>query len=61
MRGSLEDVEAGKKAAEDAAVEARSTAAAQLEQMRAEADAEVVAARADADAKVYTRDLFRRD
>lgn len=52
LRGSLEDVEAGKKAAEDAAAEARSTAAAQLEQMRAEADAEVVAARADADAKV---------
>ena len=52
LRASLEDVEAGKKAAEDAAVEARSTAAAQLAQMRAEADAEVVAARADADAKV---------
>lgn len=52
LRGSLEDVEAGKKAAEDAAVEARSTAAAQLEQMRAEADAEVAAARADADAKI---------
>lgn len=52
LRGSLEDVEAGKKAAEDAAVEARSTAAAQLERMRAEADAEVAAARADADAKV---------
>lgn len=52
LRDSLEDVEAGKKAAENAAVEARSTAAAQLEQMRAEADAEVVAARADADAKV---------
>lgn len=52
MRGSLEDVEAGKKAAEDAAAEARSTAAAQLEQMRAEADAEVAAARADADAKI---------
>lgn len=52
LRASLEDVEAGKKAAEDAAVKARSTAAAQLEQMRAEADAEVVAARADADAKV---------
>lgn len=52
LQGSLEDVEAGKKAAEDAAVEARSTAAAQLEQMRAEADAEVAAARADADAKV---------
>ena len=49
LQGSLEDVEAGKKAAEDAAVEARSTAAAQLEQMRAEADAEVVAARAAAD------------
>lgn len=44
LRGSLEDVEAGKKAAEDAAVEARSTAAAQLEQMRAEADAKVAAA-----------------
>lgn len=44
LRGSLEDVEAGKKAAEDAAAEARSTAAAQLEQMRAEADAEVAAA-----------------
>lgn len=52
LRGSLEDVETGKKAAEDAAAEARSTAAAQLEQMRAEADAEVAAARADADAKV---------
>ena len=52
LRDSLEDVEAGKKAAENAAVEARSTAAAQLEQMRAEADAEVVAARADADAKI---------
>lgn len=52
LRDSLEDVEAGKKAAENAAVEARSTAAAQLEQMRAEADAEVAAARADADAKV---------
>lgn len=52
LRASLEDVEAGKKAAEDAVVEARSTAAAQLEQMRVEADAEVAAARADADAKV---------
>ena len=52
LRGSLEDVEAGKKAAEADAVEARETAAAQLEQMRAEADAEVAAARADADAKV---------
>lgn len=52
LRASLEDVEAGKKAAEDAAAEARSTAAAQLEQIRAEADAEVAAARADADAKV---------
>lgn len=52
LRGSLEDVEAGKKAAEDAAVEARSTAAAQLERMRAEADAEVSVARADADARV---------
>lgn len=52
LRASLEDVEAGKKAAENAAVEARSTAAAQLEQMRAEADAEVAAVRADADAKV---------
>lgn len=44
LRDSLEDVEAGKKAAENAAVEARSTAAAQLEQMRAEADAKVAAA-----------------
>ena len=52
LRASLEDVEAGKKAAEEAAAEVRSTAAAQLEQMRAEADAEVAAARADADAKV---------
>lgn len=52
LRASLEDVEAGKKAAEDAAAEARSTAAAQLEQMRAEVDAEVAAVRADADAKV---------
>lgn len=52
LRASLEDVEAGKKAAEDAAVKARSTAAAQLEQVRAEADAEVAAARADADAKI---------
>lgn len=52
LRASLEDVEAGKKAAEDAAAEARSTAAAQLEQMRAEVDAEVAAARADADAKI---------
>lgn len=51
LQGSLEDVEAGKKAAEADAVEARETAAAQLEQMRAEADAEVAAARADADAK----------
>lgn len=52
LRDSLEDVEAGKKAAEDAAAEARSTAAAQLEQVRAEADAEVAAARAYADAKI---------
>ncbi len=52
LRGSLEDVEAGKKAAEADAVEARETAAAQLAQTRAEADAEVAAARADADAKV---------
>ena len=52
LQGSLEDVEAGKKAAEADAVEARETAAAQLAQMRAEADAEVAAARADADAKV---------
>lgn len=43
LRGSLEDVEAGKKAAEEAAAEARSTAAVQLEQMRAETDAEVAA------------------
>ncbi len=52
LKGSLEDVEAGKKAAEEAAAEVRSTAAAQLEQMRVEADAEVAAAGADADAKV---------
>ena len=52
LQGSLEDVEAGKKAAEADAAAARETAAAQLAQMRAEADAEVAAARADADAKV---------
>ena len=52
LRASLEDVEAGKKAAEADAVEARSTAAAQLKQMRAETDAEVAAAHADADAKI---------
>lgn len=52
LRGSLEDAEAGKKAAEADAAEARETAAAQLAQMRAEADAEVAAARADADVKV---------
>lgn len=52
LQGSLEDVEAGKKAAEEAAAEVRSTAAAQLEQMRVEADDEVTAAHADADAKV---------
>lgn len=38
--------------AEADAVEARETAAVQLEQVRAEADAEVAAARADADAKI---------
>lgn len=52
LRGSLEDAEAGKKAAEVDAAEARETAAAQLAQMRADADAEVAAARADADVKV---------
>ena len=52
LQGSLKDAEAGKKAAEAAAAEARETAAAQLERMRAEADAEVAAARADADVKV---------
>ena len=52
LQGSLEDVEAGKKAAEADAAAARETAAAQLAQMRAEADAEVAAARADADVKV---------
>lgn len=52
LRASLEGVEAGKKAAEDAAAEARETAAAQLERMRAEADVEVSVARADADARV---------
>ena len=57
LRASLEDVEAGKKAAEADAVEARETAAAQLAQMRAEADAEVTAARADADAKVAAAEL----
>ena len=57
LQGSLEDIEAGKKAAEADAVEARETAAAQLAQMRAEADAEVTAARADADAKVAAAEL----
>ena len=57
LQGSLEDIEAGKKAAEADAVEARETAAAQLAQMRAEADAEVAAARADADAKVAAAEL----
>lgn len=52
LQGSLEDAEAGKKAAEADAAKARETAAAQLAQMRAEADAEVAAARADADVKV---------
>lgn len=52
LRASLEDVEAGKKAAENAAAEARSTAAAQLEQMRAEADAEAAAAEQAAAAQV---------
>lgn len=57
LQGSLEDVEAGKKAAEADAVKARETAAAQLAQMRAEADAEVTAARADADAKIAAAKL----
>lgn len=57
LRASLEDVEAGKKAAEADAVEARETAAAQLAQMRAEADAEVTAACADADAKIAAAKL----
>lgn len=57
LQGSLEDIEAGKKAAEADAVEARETAAAQLAQMRAEADAEVAAGRADADAKVAAAEL----
>lgn len=52
LRGSLEDVEAGKKAAEADAAAARETAAAQLARMRAEADAEIAAARTDADVKV---------
>lgn len=52
LRGSLEDVEAGKKAAEADAVEARETAAVQLEQVRAEADAEVAAAEQAAAAQV---------
>lgn len=57
LRASLEDVEAGKKAAEADAVETREIAAAQLAQMRAEADAEVTAARADADAKIAAAKL----
>lgn len=57
LRASLEDIEAGKKAAEADAAEARETAAAQLAQMRAEADAEVTAARADADAKIAAAKL----
>lgn len=57
LRASLEDVEAGKKAAEADAVEAREIAAAQLAQMRAKADAEVAAARADADAKITAAKL----
>ena len=60
LRASLEDVEAGKKAAEDAAAEARETAAAQLERMRAEADAEVSVARADADARVAAAEQVAR-
>lgn len=52
LQGSLEDAEAGKKAAEADAAEAREVAATQLAQMRAETDAEVAAVRADADAKV---------
>lgn len=52
LKGSLEDVEAGKKAAEEAAAEVRSTAAAQLEQMRADADAKVAAAEQAAAAQV---------
>lgn len=57
LQGSLEDIEAGKKAAEADAVEVRETAAAQLAQMRAEADAEVTAARTDADAKIAAAKL----
>lgn len=60
LRASLEDVEVGKKAAEDAAAEARETAAAQLERMRAEADAEVSVARADADARVAAAEQVAR-
>ena len=51
LRGSLEDAEEGKKAAEADAAKAREEAAAEVERMRAESDAEVAAARADADAR----------
>ena len=52
LRGSLEDAEEGKKAAEQELAELRESSAAEIERMRREADAEVAAAHADADAKV---------
>lgn len=52
LRDSLEDAEAGKRAAEQDAAQARSDAQAQLERMREETAAEVRAALEDAAAKV---------
>lgn len=52
LRDSLEDAEAGKRAAEQDAAQARSDAQAQLERMREEAAAEVRGALEDAAAKV---------
>ena len=52
LRGSLEDVEEGKKAAEKELAELRESSAAEIERMRSESDAEVAAAHADADARV---------
>lgn len=52
LRDSLEDAEAGKRAAEQDAAQARSDAQAQLERMREEAAAEVRGALDDAAAKV---------
>ena len=52
LRGSLEDAEEGKKAAEADAAKAREDAAAEIERMRTETDSEVAAARAAADERV---------